>query len=615
MKNRTIYISIIFLFLALSNYNSIASNSSEYIKQKNTLNKLLSIIKEDREIDFQVELSVINSESINAGVRKVNGDSKRYKIEITKSMLEKVIENDDNRLAFILAHEIGHIVLGHFEFCISHHSKSNTNFINLVYSRENEFDADRFAFETIIKAGYSYKAAIGSLRKMSYYNNLSSIESTTSDYPNWEERLIKIDTSNYQLWELMSEFKTGVFFLQINNFQLAQNCFREVTKQFPDCYEAHSNLGYSLLMKYISYLDIEDLKNFGLRAVAAGAFYTSSESLLSQVRGIDSEIWYEAEGVLINALRLNSNSAICYSNLGLLHIFHHSGKPNYKKSQEYFEKAIELVESDTNLSLFARTAILINAGASLSELNNNERIADTYQEASNLILSFGSSDSKYSSLKNILYYNEAIQLYNSIDRKDLLRAKELFEQYLYDENYELPFWQIAREYYNKICKKLVVIGKDFSLKKIDSKFKPIFFIQIDSMKIELGDRVSKYSDFFINNRCIKSRLISGKNLNKYSLKQYGLDIIANDIVLAIFLSGKNSPEIYLQNSSNQKDTLIISASMKYKEVTNILKDIGYSFDLNIMNNVDNFKYFPSLNLGFQKSNKDSSCIIAVVYKF
>src|SRR5262249_1539224 len=154
-------------------------------------------------------------------------------------------------------------------------------------------------------AGYSFKDARRAIDQMiSLKMEYSSFEGLGIDHPSWKERLELLDKKQSVLWRAMSAFENGNVFLMCEQYVAAEGCFERVTREFTDCHEALSNLGYARLMKYCDALEVGDLLKFDVGQIVAGGFYQRPKTLESKVRGVDDETWKLAVDALDRALRI-----------------------------------------------------------------------------------------------------------------------------------------------------------------------------------------------------------------------------------------------------------------------------------------------------------------------
>lgn len=87
-------------------------------------------------------------------------------IVITDLLLEKLSKEDE--LAFVLAHEIGHMNL-------SHHKSNKSRY-------DIELEADLYAKKLLLNAGFSLKIALGALEDLDEFS-VNSINSSSQPYP------------------------------------------------------------------------------------------------------------------------------------------------------------------------------------------------------------------------------------------------------------------------------------------------------------------------------------------------------------------------------------------------------------------------------------------------
>jgi len=279
-------------------------------------------------------------------------------VVILNGWVKDIGQGNADRLAFVLGHEMGHHVHGH-PLKIN---QGEGTIVSLVFQREQEQEADTFGIQIALKAGYSMSGAIDSWKRfLDLGLDYSSFEGKGITHPSWTKRIERIDQEDRApLWESMLAFRNGVFLLQIEQYALAERCFREVTKQFPDCYEGWANLGFAQLMLYCDALEIEDLRKYNLGQLALGAFYQRPASLEAHVRGVDDEMWFNAVGSLRQALNLKRDLVVPKLNLGLAYMLSPTG-PQVGKAEQFFEAALQETGQADAVDPTTRMAVLINA--------------------------------------------------------------------------------------------------------------------------------------------------------------------------------------------------------------------------------------------------------------
>ena len=71
------------------------------------------------------------------------------------------------------------------------------------------------------------------------------------DHPTWEERLAKLESYQETILNLAGEFNWGDYLLKTYSFEKAAECFEDLTKDFPNSFEAWNNLGVAYHWQYL----------------------------------------------------------------------------------------------------------------------------------------------------------------------------------------------------------------------------------------------------------------------------------------------------------------------------------------------------------------------------
>ena len=149
--------------------------------------------------------TVIRSEEVNAFVLPGG-----Y-IFLTDAIVNHCERNEDE-LAFIIAHEMGHVVKGHaFDRMIADHSiqviskwlrvggligaaakQATLKFLNTQYSRDNEHEADDFGIRLTMAAGYDPKGAARMFERLKALGE-SDIPHYFSTHPSFNSRIAQIN--------------------------------------------------------------------------------------------------------------------------------------------------------------------------------------------------------------------------------------------------------------------------------------------------------------------------------------------------------------------------------------------------------------------------------------
>ena len=359
-------------------------------------------------------LKIIDKPDINAFATIEMIEGKPQSIVVCyRGLLQKAIQGDPNKLAYVLGHELAHHILGH-----TRRLPAQTDFLRATFTRTQELEADHLGMALSLQAGYSYDGGLSAMRKMIDLGlNYSSFEGLSSDHPSWYDRIAQLDKNQAGLWRSLSAFENGTYFLMVQNYPLAERSFRQVTKAFPNSDEAWANLGYALLMEYIDSLDESAIRHFDVGQVVIGGFYRKSKSLEGQLRGINEELWWDSVGALREAIRLNPSLSLPKANLGVAYLFRPSGKDPGKAAQ-FLEEASDLAANDQSLDPVARLAEQTNLAVAYEATGNSQKALLTFGAIESSLEAPALSNARNtSSISNALAYNRAFLLADSQDPK------------------------------------------------------------------------------------------------------------------------------------------------------------------------------------------------------
>ena len=76
-------------------------------------------------------------------------------------------------------------------------------------------------------------------------------EIRAADHPTWKERIAKLESYKETIANLAGEFNWGDYLLKTYNFEKAAQCFKDLTKVFPNSFEAWNNLGIAYHWEYL----------------------------------------------------------------------------------------------------------------------------------------------------------------------------------------------------------------------------------------------------------------------------------------------------------------------------------------------------------------------------
>lgn len=551
--------------------------------------KLLSVAPQ-KSTDWPPVLIIEDKNDINAfaSLQKKNGKVQPV-VVCYNGILQKVVDGDADRLAYILGHEIAHHVLGHPQI-----PQAETAFLQTTFDRAQELEADREGMELATKAGYSFTGGLSAIRQMIALGlDYSSFEGLSSDHPSWSDRIAMLDKDQANLWRSLSTFQNGVYFLAVQNYPVAQRAFRQVTKDFPDSYEAWANLGYALLMEYADSLDDSDLQHLDVGQIVMGGFYGRSKYLEGHVRGVNEQLWSDAVNALQKAIQLNPTLSLPSANLGVAYLLKPAGK-DPAAAAKYLEESSRLASSDDSLDPIAHLAEETNLAVAYAADGDREKALKelaAVQQALDAIKSPATT-----SVYNAVAYNRAFLLAQSSDNASRKTAFDVLEKYLRTSDPSGMWWPSAYGKYSDL-------GKQFGLtpepaahvhKDLNLHFRPVTGLEFDSQLVSLGDRISTTTTHWSIEPSV-STVIPRTSLVRYDFSQLGISVMGTDQVLAIILTGKNAPGLPLQEAGIGNRVHQIRVGMRTAELDDLMQDADYDFR-HLTDPEVNYRFYKDLGL-------------------
>ncbi|MGA9363587.1 MAG: M48 family metallopeptidase [Bacteroidota bacterium] len=576
MKHIRLFLGSLFaLILAASSSFSQPSASNQQLVD-DVKARLLAVVEPVEGVVWPPKFEIVDrsgeKDSIMGRVI-VDGDEQHRKVLVTTALLQHVIQGEADRLAFVMGHELAHIILGHLAIKVS---RDATEFRRLVFSREDEYAADLKGMEIALAAGYSHQAALNAFKRlieMKY--EYAPIEGV--DHPSFSERLERLDTTSAPLWRAMSSFNNGSSFLQLEQYAAAERCFLNVTKEFPRCYEAWSNLGYVYLMQYCDGLEPRDIKDLGVGHIMVGAFYRRPVTLeRAAVKGMDNELWGRAVNALLTALSIKNDLTLAKANLGICYLVAPGGK-DVGKATVYLQEAVVAVESDSTVDPIARLAVLVNASVADLSGGRTGQSSQRLDDAEQITEGLGRRALARNSIMGPLLYNRALLFAGSPKSSDKEKAITLLEQFLRAASPASLWWDVGYDLYVKLSTETGKTPKDKRTVQLETEvvYKPILSVSVgEGPELSLSESLAETKGRL--GECEIVPVVQGTNLVEMRYPSQGLNIVGTENVLAIRLSGPRAPALSLRLSGIAGPTIAkLHVGMTGQELNKLLGDVDY----------------------------------------
>ncbi len=606
-RMRILAVGIVFLFTGGVRAAEPSKADTELLDK---VAKKLLAVSENPPVGFEwpPDFKVLDEPEINAFATFKVIDGKRCpQIRVFSGMMSRVIKGDEDILALIVGHEIGHLLHKHVVF---DPKRDKTDFLRITYGRDEEIEADVTGAQLMLKAGYNLRNGVKYIQRMNDLGlKYSSLEGLGTDHPSWNDRLARIDKSRDKLWKSMSAFDNGVTFLLIEQYALAETCFERVLQEFPACTEAWVNLGNACLMRYFDKFDLDDIKDFGLGQVATPGFYLRAESI--PTRGRDDKLWKRAVAALNKAIELDKDLTLARANLGLAYLFHPEEK-DVKKAISLMRSAASDAGGDLRVIAIHEADILLNLGVAYfaaGDDDNGFKFIDRALEVGKRPTPSGLRTDK--GLEAARNFTVASILGKRKNEKDNKIAQSMFMRYLKTTNTSSIWWDAAYEQYQDLSKRT---GAKAEAKET---FKP----EVEPLRPVLSHKLKSGAEVKLTDDAvaalkklgegITTNLVPGGNLKRVRFEKEGVDLVVNDSVVAICVVSPEAVPITLRGKGiGSALALDLRVGMPADEVSKVLGEgeRRYFTDPNVA-----YTYYRSQGIGVRnKDNKVAELVLATI---
>ena len=473
-------------------------------------------------------------------------------VYITRDYME-VYQGDEDGIAYVLGHELGHHFLGHIAF--EHVYKTQTKAD--IDQRRKEADADMFGAKLLLRADFSLKLAIKSNfdamkhKKATY----SSAQGSWCDHPGEADRMARIATlvsdHEEQLWRCMSAFENGVYFLTIEDYTAAEACFLRVTQEFPNCAEAWANLGMARLMAYCDKLNAEELRRLDIGQFVAGIRFRYAK--MDGLRDNGMKKWQAAEDALMVAYKLKPKSTTILVGLGLAYLVcPERTDKRMLQADDFLARAYTSANSSENdLEPEALAALLINRGVVRIAKGDTDNGQGLIEKAGKIGKELDGADA--------IEVEQAVKFNTAMAQRAVgknAQAIATLKSYLLSVPSSSPWWSVAYKAYfdlqmamgaepqsqESLTVKASQVRRQMAVKLANGKIVHVGE-SVKDVKDKLGTPASEMPD-------------SSTGLNILSYPALGVTFITDtQEVVGLTLTGENSPVILVQEKGTNGKVL------------------------------------------------------------
>lgn len=547
-----------------------------------------------------------------AGPDGFDFDKNKNKVRavMTLGYIRKIVQGSDEVLAAIMGHELAHLLKKHIALT----REERKELLMVAFSRDQEIEADLMGVQIAVQANFDYRSGVRSaFREQKALGDYSNFEGLKATHPSWNDRLHFLDRKEPHIWKAMSAFENGQVFLWLEQYGTAEQCFRKVVEQFPDCSEAWANLGYAMLMQYCDALDVTDLRKFGIGQFAVGAFYERPTGI-ADIRGKQKELWKAAVKALETALAKDKDAHLPRVNLGLAYLVHFEGEALTDKALSYFEEAAKI--EDKRVAALNRASFLTNYGVALKAAGRTDEAGEKFEQASKIVATAKGPAVVRDYLEDALLYNVGFLAAAGPARMQKEAGLKLLDRYLKVASPDSPWWKLAYDRYAKLARETGAFASpedQLAKRSPEGRFRVLSSLDIGkNSTLTLSEPTIDALKRLGKEDAIGLQAFPRSKIKKYLEVAPGVDILASDKILTIFLVSDKAPPLVLQGKGIGADKKEIRVGMPIRELIQILQNPQVESRI-IDDPKTSYLFLPNLGLGIRvRDNIVSELVVAQI---
>ena len=208
--------------------------------------ELDAVIPHNPGYKYPIKVSLVDQPDVNAyaGYRMV-GDDKQA-IMVVYTGLAKVADQDPRLIRACVAHELSHLSQGH-----SLEGRPAARDLTNLWTRQQEYDADKFGAAALLKAGYPKKDMIDLLLLLDAQSGREGgwLDRLTADHADAKARAAEL-SDNPQALKSLVLFDTALAYEDAREHNYARLLFQKSVADWPELTQAYTNAAKCSLELY-----------------------------------------------------------------------------------------------------------------------------------------------------------------------------------------------------------------------------------------------------------------------------------------------------------------------------------------------------------------------------
>ncbi|MBS1703746.1 MAG: M48 family metallopeptidase [Armatimonadetes bacterium] len=252
MKKATRIIAVGAAFFVLSSFSLAGGRQQKFTVEdlQKMVDELKPYLPEDPRFTYPIKCVVVDKKEVNANASYEFDPSgpkdqkPRAKMTVYTGLLDFM--KDIRMVRAVVAHELSHLAKGHL-------GKSyKTDDLALIFTRQQEYEADATGAIALEKAGYSRKDMVDMLFKLGESSkDWPGSEKVLGDHADTARRAAAVGSNSLVLRSMVS-FQDGEAYMDARMYLPAMRSFDKAIAQEPKFYQSKYNAASAALLNYYS---------------------------------------------------------------------------------------------------------------------------------------------------------------------------------------------------------------------------------------------------------------------------------------------------------------------------------------------------------------------------
>lgn len=208
--------------------------------------ELGKVIPENPDYKYPIKCTIVDKNEVNAYATLTKEGADKRSTMVVFTGLVKQIGGDERLIRAVVAHELSHLSLGH----LSTPNYSGRDLMNL-WTRQQEFAADKSGAEALVKAGHPKKDMVDMLLFLDRIRERDGgwLDRLTADHADPKARAAEVSDNPAALNALIT-YDMALAYEDAREHRFAQKLFDFAGTQWPALTEAYINSGKCALLYY-----------------------------------------------------------------------------------------------------------------------------------------------------------------------------------------------------------------------------------------------------------------------------------------------------------------------------------------------------------------------------